>query len=111
MNFKVGDLVLIITGKNRFFLDKDGKKNIKIGKILKLFPKKQKAIVEGVNIVHKHQRPAKDEKKGNIIKTEAPIHISNISLVDPATKIRSKVGFRIENNKKIRYLKKTGVSI
>jgi large subunit ribosomal protein L24 len=111
MYIKVGDQVAIITGKDRFTIDKDGNKQIKTGTVLKIFFKEQKVLVEGVNIKTKHKRALDKETKGNIIKQEAPIHISNISLIDPETKIPVRVGFRFKSGKKVRYIKKTGVTL
>ncbi|KAB8121976.1 MAG: 50S ribosomal protein L24 [Candidatus Phytoplasma cynodontis] len=108
MYIKVGDIVAVIAGKDRFFIDKDGIKKNKIGKVLKIFFKEQKVLVEGVNIITKHQKPLNKEDKGGILKQEVPIHISNVALIDPDKKIPTRVGFRIESNKKIRYSKKTG---
>ncbi|RAM57775.1 50S ribosomal protein L24 [Candidatus Phytoplasma oryzae] len=108
MYIKVGDQVIIISGKDRFFIDSNGKKRHKIGKVLKIFFKEKKVLVEGVNILTKHQRPLDNDSKGNIIKQEAPIHSSNVALIDPEKKIPTRIGFRLELNKKIRYSKKTG---
>ncbi|WP_153368672.1 50S ribosomal protein L24 [Candidatus Phytoplasma sacchari] len=108
MYIKVGDYVAIITGKDRFFIDENGQKKNKIGKVLKIFFKEQKVLVEGVNIITKHQKPMNKETKGSIIKQEVPIHISNVSLIDPDKKIPTRIGFRLESNKKVRYSKKTG---
>ncbi|CAP18539.1 50S ribosomal protein L24 [Candidatus Phytoplasma mali] len=111
MHIKLGDKVAIIAGKNRFVTDENGKKIIKTGKILKIFHKQQKVLVEGINIVFKHKAPLKDEDKGNIIKQEAPIHISNVALIDSLKNVPTRVGYRIENNKKVRYFKKSGTII
>ncbi|WP_334331144.1 50S ribosomal protein L24 [Candidatus Phytoplasma prunorum] len=111
MRIKLGDQVAIITGKKRFVTNDNGKKIIKTGKILKIFHKQQKVLVEGMNIVCKHKAPLKDEDKGNIIKQEAPIHISNVALIDSVKNVPTRVGYRIENNKKVRYFKKSGTII
>ncbi|WCA22309.1 50S ribosomal protein L24 [Candidatus Phytoplasma oryzae] len=110
MYIKVGDYVAIIAGKDRFLIDENGKKTNKVGKVLKIFFKEKKVLVEGVNIITKHQKPIKNEDKGSIIKQEVPIHVSNVSLLDPDKKIPTRIGFRFDsNNKKIRYSKKTGI--
>nr|AFN02539.1 ribosomal protein L24 [Candidatus Phytoplasma vitis] len=109
MYIKVGDIVAIISGKDRFFIDEKGNKTVKTGKVIKIFFKEQKVLVEGVNIATKHKNPSKDEKKGNIVKEEMPIHISNVALIDPEKNIPTRVGFRYESGKKVRYSKKTGV--
>lgn len=63
MYIKVGDIVAIISGKDRFFIDEKGNKTVKTGKVIKIFFKEQKVLVEGVNIATKHKNPSKDEKK------------------------------------------------
>lgn len=113
MYIKTGDIVAIISGKDRFCVDEKGNKtkNLKTGKIIKIFFKEQKVLVEGVNIVSKHKSSSKDGEKGNIVKEEMPIHISNVALIDPEKKIPTRVGFRYESGKKVRYAKKSGTLI
>ncbi|TVY12348.1 50S ribosomal protein L24 [Candidatus Phytoplasma pini] len=109
---KVGDIVAIISGKDRFFINEKGEKKIKTGKIVKVFFKEQKVLVEGINIVTKHKTSSqKDDKKGNIIKQEAPIHISNVALIESNQNVITRIGFRYELGKKVRYSKKTGNTI
>ena len=100
MNFKVGDEVVVITGSDK------GKK----GKILKTLKAENKVIVEGVHIVKRHQRPAGQET-GGIVSKEAPIHASNVMLIDPKTKKRTRIGHTIEKDKKVRVAKKSGEKI
>lgn len=101
-HIKKGDEVIILAGKNK------GEK----GKVLKVLRDKEKAIVEGWNIVSKSTKPTAKNPQGGIIKVEAPIHISNLSLIDPksgtATRIAIKVG---EDGKKVRIAKKSGEEI
>jgi len=97
LKVKTGDLVEIIAGNHK------GEQ----GKILRVFPDKNKAIVEGINIVSKHNKPTTENPQGGISKKEAPIHISNIALVDPKTKEPTRVGYRIEGDKKVRFAKKS----
>jgi large subunit ribosomal protein L24 len=80
------------------------------GKYWKYFPMKNRAIVEGVNVVKKHQKPTNDQP-GGIIDREAPIHISNLMLVDPKSGEPTRVGRREENGKIVRYSKKSGETI
>jgi len=68
---------------------------------------KNKAIVEGVNMVSKHTKPSAKNPQGGIVKKEAPIHISNLALVDPKSKEATKVGFKSEGDKKVRFSKKS----
>ncbi len=95
--YKKGDEVMVKVGKDKG----------KIGKIAKVFNTTDKVIISGVNISKKHQKPSQ-ESKGGIIDKEMPIHISNILAYDAKSKKSSKVGFKIENNKKVRILKSTG---
>ncbi|MCG0313781.1 MAG: 50S ribosomal protein L24 [Calditerricola sp.] len=99
MHVKTGDLVMVIAGKDK------GKK----GRILKAFPKKQRVLVEGVNLIKKHVRPSPDNPQGGIITVEAPIHVSNVMPIDPKTGQPTRVGYKIlENGKKVRIAKKSG---
>ncbi len=98
---KTGDQVMVMSGKDR------GKK----GKILKILRDKDRVIVEGVNIVKKRIKPSAENPQGGIIEKEAPIHVSNVMLVDPKTGEPTRVGYRFEDGKKIRYAKKSGQQI
>ena len=75
MNVKLNDNVLVIVGKDK------GKQ----GKVLEVFPDKERAIVEGINMISKHTKPNAKYPQGGIIKQEAPIHISNLNVIDPST--------------------------
>lgn len=98
MNFKVGDEVVVITGSNKG----------KTGKIIKTLKKENKVIVEGLNIVKKHQKPNAMNQGGGIIEMEAPIHASNVMIVDPKTNKRTRIGHTTnKNGKKIRITKKS----
>ena len=77
------------------------------GKVLKVLRDKNKAIVEGVNMVSKHTKPSAKNPQGGIVKKEAPIHISNIALVDPKSKETTRTGVRTEGDKKVRFSKKS----
>ena len=94
---KSGDIVRVIAG------DHKGSE----GKVLKVDREKNKAIVEGVNMVSKHTKPSAKSPQGGIVKKEAPIHISNISLIDPKTKGTTRVGIKVEGDKKVRFSKKS----
>jgi large subunit ribosomal protein L24 len=99
LHIRKGDTVMVVAG------DSKGQQ----GRVLRVDVDKQKAIVEGVNLVSKHSRPTNDNPKGGIIKKEAPIHISNLMIVDgsgKATRIGRKIGEK--SNKLVRYSKKTG---
>jgi large subunit ribosomal protein L24 len=97
LKIKSGDVVRVIAG------DHKGAE----GKVLKVDREKNKAIVEGVNMVSKHTKPSAKSPQGGILKKEALIHISNISLIDPKTKAVTRVGLKIEGDKKVRFSKKS----
>lgn len=97
LKIKSGDIVRVIAG------DHKGSE----GKVLKVDREKNKAIVEGVNMVSKHTKPSAKSPQGGIVKKEAPIQISNISLIDPKTKETTRVGIRVEGDKKVRFSKKS----
>lgn len=97
MHIKKGDQVIVTEGAYK------GKK----GRILEVFPKQNRALVEGVNIIKKHQKPT-NEDKGGIIEKEAPVHISNIMLVDPKTGNATRIGRKLVDGKLVRYSKKSG---
>ena len=102
MNFKVGDEVVVITGSDK------GKK----GKILKTLKNENKVVVEGVHIVKKHQKPTGQET-GGILEVEAPINASNVMIVDPKTKKRTRIGHTTDSKtgKKVRITKKSNEKI
>ena len=101
MKVKKNDTVLIISGKYR------GRK----GKILKAFPKKDKVLIEGVNLRKKHQKPKKTGDKGQIIEVPAPIHVSNVKIICPKCKKATRIGYRIEGGEKYRICKKCDKTI
>ena len=103
LKFKIkkGDEVIVLAGKDK------GKK----GKIVKLLPKLNKAIVSDINKVKKHQKPGNNEP-GGIIEKEMPIHISNLNFFDPKSDKGVKIGFKFnKEGKKVRVNKKTGTEI
>jgi large subunit ribosomal protein L24 len=97
LKIKTGDIVRVIAG------DHKGSE----GKVLKVDREKNKAIVEEVNMVSKHTKPSAKNPQGGILKKEAPIHISNLSLIDPKSKKAVKVGIRMEGDKKVRFSKES----
>lgn len=91
---------------------KSGEYKGKQGKVLEVFINKDRAIVEGVNIMSKHTKPNAKNPQGGIVKKEAPVHISNLMLVDPANGNPTRIGRRRnENGKLVRYSKKSGEEI
>lgn len=97
LKIKSGDIVRVIAG------DHKGSE----GKVLRVLRDKNKAIVEGVNMVSKHTKPSATNPQGGIVKKEAALHISNIQLVDSKTNETTKVAYKIEGDKKVRVSKKT----
>lgn len=82
------------------------------GKVLEVIVSKERAIVEGVNLISKHTKPNAKHPQGGIVKKEAPIHISNLQLVDPASGKPTRIGRRLsEKGKLVRYAKKSGEEI
>lgn len=99
LRIRKDDTVLVTAGNNK------GKR----GKVLTVIPEKNKAIVEGINIITKHVKPSAQNTEGGRVEQEAPIHISNLKLIDPATSEPVKVGRKADSNGKLqRYSKKTG---
>ena len=92
LKIKSGDTVKVIAG------DHKGSE----GKVLRVDREKNKAIVEGVNMVSKHTKPSAKNPQGGIVKKEAPVHISNIDLKDPKSKKATRVGIKVEGDKKER---------
>ncbi len=97
LKIKSGDKVIVIAGDH---------KGIE-GKVLHMLLDKNKAIVEGVNMVKKHEKPSAANPQGGITEKEAPIHISNLSLLDPKSGKATRVGYRMEDGKKVRFAKKS----
>ncbi|MDD4056361.1 MAG: 50S ribosomal protein L24 [Bacilli bacterium] len=98
MFVKKGDTVKVISGDNKG----------KIGKVLKVLVSENRIVVEGVNIISRHTRPSNANPDGGIIKKEAPIAISNVMVYDTKAAQATRVGYKEENGKKVRFAKKTG---
>ena len=112
LHIKKGDMVLVLTGNYKDKKDPKSGKYPAPHKVLKVLVSEQRAIVEGVNIVSKSAKPSAKNPQGGIIKQEAPIHISNLSLVDPKTGEPTRVGIKkTEDGKKVRVAKKSGEEI
>ena len=104
LNIRKGDTVMVIAGNY-----KSTPAKINSGKVLEVILDKNRAIVEGLNMVTKHQKPTAGKPEGGIKKMEASIHISNLKLIDPATGKGTRVGRKLDANGKLqRYSKKTG---
>ncbi|MEC5425574.1 50S ribosomal protein L24 [Virgibacillus sp. C22-A2] len=98
MHVKKGDKVKVITGKDR------GKQ----GTILEAYPKKERVLVEGINMIKKHAKPSQDNPQGGILNQEAPIHVSNVMLIDSKSGEPTRVGYEVRDGKKVRIAKKSG---
>ena len=98
MRIKKGDTVKVIAGKYKG----------STGKVLKTFPKEDKVIVEKVNMVKKHQKPKGPQHPGGIVEMEAPIHVSNVMYFDSASGKATRVGYKFEDGKKVRFAKSSG---
>ena len=96
MHVKKGDKVMVISGKDKG----------KTGVILTAYPKKDRVLVEGVNIIKKHLKPNQANPQGGIVSQEAAIHVSNVMLIDPKTGEPTRVGYKVEDGKKVRVAKK-----
>ena len=101
LHIKKGDTVYVNAGNDKG----------KTGKVLSVDPKADRVVVEGINMVSKHTRPNSKQPQGGIIKQEAPIHVSNLNLLDPKTNKPTRVGYRMDGDKKVRYAKKSGEEI
>ncbi len=97
---KRGDEVEIIAGKDR------GQR----GKVLRVFPKKDRVLVEELNMIKRHQRQTQNQE-GGIVDREAPLHISNVMVVDPTDNRPCRVGFETKDGKKVRVSRRTGAQL
>jgi len=99
LHVKKDDTVIVIAGKDK------GKK----GRVIAAYPRENRVLVEGVNMVKKHQKPNQQYPQGGIITKEAPIHVSNVMLIDPKSGKPTRIGYKVlENGKKVRVAKRSG---
>ena len=101
LHIKKGDTVYVNAGNDKG----------KTGKVLEVIPAKDRAIVEGINIVSKHTKPSPKHPQGGIVKQEASVHISNLQVVDPKTGKATRIGRKLVDGKNVRYAKKSGEEI
>jgi large subunit ribosomal protein L24 len=95
---KKGDRVVVLTGRDK------GKK----GEVIRVWPKEERLLVQGLNLVKRHTKPSQTDPQGGIKTKEAPLHISNVAFADPKTGEPTRVGFRMDGDKKVRFAKKSG---
>jgi large subunit ribosomal protein L24 len=99
---KKGDKVLVISGASK------GTR----GEVLRVLPKEERAVVQGVAVAKRHTKPKGMGQPGGIVEQEAPVHMSNLALIDPSTDKPTKVGFRIlDGGRKVRVARKSGTAI
>ncbi len=98
---KKGDEVKVIAGKDKG----------KTGKILRMIRKYDRVVVDGVNIMKRHTKPSLSNQDGGIVDKTVGIHISNVMLIDPKSKKATRVGFKTEGGKKVRFAKDSGTII
>jgi ribosomal protein L24 len=101
VRIKSGDTVIVIAGKDK------GKK----GKVLEAYPKKDRVLVEGINIATKSEKPSKTNPQGGIVKKEMPIHVSNVMYYDAKSGKGTRIKYEIQDGKKVRVAKKSGEQI
>ena len=93
---RLNDEIIVLAGKDKG----------KTGKVTKVLVESSKVFVEGVNLIKKHQKPVPQlQQAGGIVEKEAPIHVSNVAIVNPTSGKADRVGFRIEDGKKVRFFK------
>lgn len=97
MKIKKGDQVIVLSGEDKG----------KTGEVVKSMPKESKVVVQGINLVKRHQKPSQTTP-GGIVTKEAPINVSNVALVDPKTGKATKVGYKDVDGKKVRVARKSG---
>ena len=102
LHIKKGDTVVVTAGND----------NGRQGKVLEVIREKDRAIVEGVNMIKKHTKPNAQNPQGGIVEQEAPIHISNLMLIDPKSGTKTRIGRKLnDSGKLVRYSKKSGEEI
>lgn len=101
LKIKKGDQVIVLAGREKG----------KTGEVVQVLPKKSRVVIQNLNLIKKHTKPSANNPQGGIVEVEAPIHISNVSIVDPENGGATKVGFKFENGKKVRFAKKSGKNL
>lgn len=107
LTVKKGDMVVVISGRKQ----EEGGDLGKVGEVIRVFPKKDRLVVKGVNIRTKHQKPQMQGQKGSLVKSESPIHRSRVMVYDPAEKKGVRVRHEVRNDEKVRVSHKSGDSL
>ena len=107
LTVKKGDTVVIISGRKQ----DDGGDLGKVGEVLRVYPKKDRLVVKGVNIRTKHQKPQMQGQKGSLVKSESPIHRSKVMLFDPSEKKGVRIRHEVRGEQKVRVSQKSGDSL
>ncbi|MXV39293.1 50S ribosomal protein L24 [Flavobacteriaceae bacterium Ap0902] len=98
---KNGDNVIVLAGREKG----------KTGEIVRVIRSKSRVVIQGVNTVKKHTKPSATNPQGGIVEQEAPIHISNVAIVDPDKGTPTRVGYKMDDGKKVRFAKKSGKTL
>ena len=99
LKIKKDDEIIVISGRDK------GRR----GQVKKVLPKENRVVVDGVNVVNRHVTPSQTEPQGGIQEREAPIHISNVALIDPSENTHTRVGYRmLEDGRKVRFARRAG---
>jgi large subunit ribosomal protein L24 len=101
MKIKKNDNVIVISGKDKG----------KTGVVKSVYPKESRVVVVGVNMITRHTKPTQTNPQGGRVKVEAPIHVSNVALVDPKEKKPTRVGYKMVKDRKVRVAKRSGETI
>ena len=101
MHIKKGDIVIVLSGKDR------GKK----GKVLRALPDRGRVVVEGVNVLKRHKRAHRANQKGEILSIAMPFHASNVALIDPKSGKQTRTGMKVAGGKRVRVSKKSGAEL
>lgn len=101
IKIKKGDQVIVLAGRERG----------KTGEVVRVIPSKERAVVQDLNMIKRHTKPSASNPQGGIAESEAPIHISNLAIVDPDTGKGTRVGYKMDGDKKVRFAKKSGKTV
>lgn len=101
MKVRKGDTVIVTTGKDRG----------KSGTVIRVLPKQNQVLIDGINVMKRHQKARRQGQKGQVIERAFPVHVSNVALKDAKTGKATRVGYKVEDGKKVRIAKKSGAKI